>query len=137
MLTPQQTKTITIEKTDRYDRVMTQCNDQNYVRDYYMNQVSMGKAIAAMAYITDILMDMSLLTMAELKAQNKLSAEQIVTLDKLVAYNTQLSSLKLTSNNWEIDWIYGEVKQEQNNLNLKFFEKRQELQLGEALDINK
>lgn len=137
MLTPQQTKTITIEKTDRYDRVMTQCNDQNYVRDYYMNQVSMGKAIAAMAYITDILMDMSLLTMAELKAQNKLSAEQIVTFDKLVAYNTQLSSLKLTSNNWEIDWIYGEVKQEQNNLNLKFFEKRQELQLGEALDINK
>lgn len=132
-MTLQQTKTIVLETTDRYDRIRTQCNDQNYVRECYMQQVSLAKAIAAIAYLTDIMMDMNIITMRELKLQGKLTPEQIANLDKLESYHQQLTSLTLQNNIWEIDWVYGEVKVQQNQLNANFFKKREELNLGEEL----
>jgi hypothetical protein len=130
-----ETKTIVLENTPQYDRIRTQCNDQNYVRDYYMNQVSVSKAIAAVAFLTDILIDMNIMTMKELKAQGKLTPEQEANLDKIITYHNQLTSLTLASNNWEMDWVYGEVKLQQNQLNMEFFKKRTELNLGDPLPI--
>jgi hypothetical protein len=100
-----------------------------------MNQVSVSKAIAAVAFLTDILIDMNIMTMKELKAQGKLTPEQEANLDKIITYHNQLTSLTLASNNWEMDWVYGEVKLQQNQLNMEFFKKRTELNLGDPLPI--
>ena len=124
-------KTITLETTPDYTRVMTQCNDQDYVRDYYLNELSKNKSLVVLGYMNDVLMDMNLKYIDTIK--DSLTTEQLATFNKIKAYHNELAILTLQSNTWEIDWIYDDMKREQNQLNYQFFIKRQELQLGNSL----
>lgn len=125
-------RTIILEDTDLYTRIRTQCNDQNYVRDYYMGQVSMGAAIAACAYLLDMLMDMGLKSLQVLEDNNmtNFTPEQKANFERLKLFNLLLGSTDLQRNTWEMDWVYVDVKHQQDLLGIQFFEKRQELQLG-------
>lgn len=127
--------TVIIEKNDNFTRVRTQCNDQNYVRDYFMSQLSQGAAIAACSYLLDMLMSMSVMSIQTLDSAKliELTPEQKANLQKLSLYHDLLSSTGLGRDVWEMDWVYVDVKHQQDLLGLQFFEKRAELNLGTPL----
>ena len=126
-------KTVILEDNDDYTRVKTQCNDQNYVREYYMGQLNVGAAISALSYLTDMITDISLINLNILEGQANLTDNQKVNFEKLKHYHSLLKSTSLQDDNWQLDWVYLDVKHQQDILSLQFFEKRKELQLGESL----
>ena len=124
-------KTIILESTADYTRVMTQCDDQDYVRDFYLNTLNKSKSLVVLGYMNDVLMDINLKYLDTIK--DSLTPEQLATYNKIKAYHAELAILTLQSNTWEIDWIYDDMKRKQNALNYQFFLKRIELQLGNSL----
>lgn len=124
---------IVLEDNDRFSRIRTQCINQDYIRDFYMEQMNLSKSIAALEYFVDILMDILIKNVESCNLE--LSGSELETYEKVKNFHQQLASLKLNTNIWEVDWLY-QIKEEANQTREKFFMKKIELGAGEALPIN-
>lgn len=128
-------RTILLETNDRFDRVRTQADDQDCVREYYMSKVNLVKSVSALEVYVDMLMDMTTMMFDMMKDQLNLTPEQQANFQKLKQYHNLLGAVKLQSNTWELDWLYGMVKTETNAIKKEFIAKRNELSLGVPLPV--